>query len=188
MLQRRLFWIRLCVPAFCAVLLLNVSFKAQNEPSEAQIGIVDVAPPPMKLLPKEEEDRLNRSRDIGARTKLALTMMDGRLAEAESQNKKENYEEMFRELGHFHALVDNSLDFLNENNTGRGKVLDNFKRLEIGLRKFIPRLEAVRRELPLKYEDYVRKLMIRIRDARTKATEPLFGETVVPLSRSTNNL
>jgi hypothetical protein len=168
---------RLFIGAFFAVILLHVSVYAQIE-------AVDVAPPPMKVLPKDEEERLKRSRDVGARTKLALSMMNDRLAEAESQNERQNYVEMFRELGHFHALVDDSLDYLNRNNTGRGKVLDNFKRLEIGLRKFLPRLEAVRRELPLKYEDYVRTLMIRIRDARTKATEPLFGDTVLPQSRS----
>ncbi len=144
-----------------------------------QLETLDLAPPPIRVLPKDEKEQLDKSKDVGTRTKLALNLMEERLAEAEALNNKQSYDDMFRELGHFHALMDNSLDYLNQNNTGRGKVLDNFKRLEIGLRKFIPRLEAVRRELPLRYEDYVRKLMIRIRDARTKATEPLFGDTVI---------
>ncbi len=154
------------------VTLLSLSAWAQTE-------TLDLAPPPMRILPKDEKERLDKSKDVGSRTKLALNLMEGRLVEAEAQSGRQNYDDMFRELGHFHALMDNSLDYLNRNNTGKGKVLDNFKRLEIGLRKFIPRLEAVRRELPLRYEDYVRKLMIRIRDARTKATEPLFGDTVI---------
>ncbi len=163
---------------YAALLVLS----CQTLPVYAQTANVDLAPPPLKILQKGEQDELDRSKDVGSRTKLALKLMDGRLVEAEAQNLKQNFDEMFRELGHFHALMDNSLDYLNRNNTGRGKVLDNFKRLEIGLRKFIPRLETIRRELPLRYEDYVRKLMIRIRDARSKATEPLFGETVVPRS------
>lgn len=160
------------MPVLLTVIVLSLSVWAQSE-------TLDLAPPPMRVLPKDEKERLDRSNDVGSRTKLALNLMEGRLVEAEVQSKRQNYDEMFRELGHFHALMDNSLDYLNRNNTGKGKVLDNFKRLEIGLRKFISRLEAVRRELPLRYEDYVRKLMIRIRDARTKATEPLFGDTVI---------
>ena len=150
----------------------------------AQSDAIDLAPPPLKILQKADQEQLDREKDIGDRTKLALKLMDGRLASAENQNSIQNFDGMFRELGHFHAIMDNGLEYLNRNNTGKGKVLDNFKRLEIGLRKFIPRLETIRRELPLKYEDYVRKLMIRIRDARAKATEPLFGETVVPNTRN----
>jgi hypothetical protein len=59
-------------------------------------------------------------------------------------------------------------------------VLANLKRFEIGLRKFTPRLELIRREVPLTHEFYVRSLLKQLREARTKATEPLFGETVLP--------
>jgi len=33
--------------------------------------------------------------------------------------------------------------------------------------------------VPLRYEDYIRKLIKVLRDARTKATEPLFSDKVV---------
>ena len=60
------------------------------------------------------------------------------------------------------------------------KVLNNFKRIELSLRKYINRLELIRRDLPLEYEPYVRRLTKYVREARTKAVEPLFGETVLP--------
>ena len=146
----------------------------------AQTDEIQLAPPPLRVLEKSHKEQLDREKDIGSRTKLSLKLMEGNLAEAEVHSDNQRHDDMLRELGHFLALMDDSLEFLSRNNKGGGKVLDNFKRLEIGLRKFIPRLEVVRRDLPLKYEDYVRKLMIRIRDARSKATEPLFGESVVP--------
>ena len=149
-------------------------------PAFGQTDEVELAPPPLRVLEKGDKEQLDREKDIGSRTKLSLKLMEGKLAKAEVHNNSQSFEEMLRELGHFLALIDDSLEFLSRNNKGSGKVLDNFKRLEIGLRKFIPRVEVVRRDLPLKYEDYVRKLMIRIRDARSKATEPLFGVTVLP--------
>jgi hypothetical protein len=158
--------------------ILAISFSAS-----AQSGVVELAPPPLSIISKAEQDQLDRARDVGDRIKLALKLMEQRTAGAESAFSNQNFDGMFKELGAFHALMEDSLTYLNQRNTGRGKVLDNFKRLEIGLRRFMPRLEIMRREIPLRYEDYVRKLIIRIRDAREKATEPLFGETVIPPQR-----
>jgi len=87
---------------------------------------------------------------------------------------------MFRGVGGFHGLMDDALAFLNKRDNGGGKVLDNFKRMEISLRGMAPRLEVIRRELPMRYDTYVRKLMGYVRAARTKATETLFDDTVVP--------
>lgn len=145
----------------------------------SQADPIELAPPPLSIIPKAEQERLDRAKNVGDRTKLALKMMDERTAGAEIAFSNENFDVMFRELGAFHAIMEDSLDYLTLRNTGKGKVLDNFKRFEIGLRKFMPRLETIRREVPLRYEDYLRKLIIRIRDARTRATEPLFGETVI---------
>ena len=87
---------------------------------------------------------------------------------------------MYVQLGGFHALMDNTLDFLLDRNLSRDKVLDNCKRFEMGLRKFTPRLGLIRREIPTEYDHYVRVLLKYVRDAREKAIEPLFGNNVVP--------
>ena len=91
---------------------------------------------------------------------------------------------MFGELGGFDALIDDTLAFLKKNVSGHGKALNNYKKLEICLRKFTPRIELIRRELPAKYEYYVRGLMREVRAARSKAVEPMFADTVVKTSGS----
>ena len=139
----------------------------------------DTAPPPLKIASKEETRQLNAETDIKKRTKLALDLIEIRLKKAETLNSQEQYSEMFDELGGFHALIDKALDFLDRNDNGGGKVLNNFKRMELSLRAFLPRLELIRRELPAKYEFYVRDLAKSVRRARSKAIEPLFGDTVV---------
>lgn len=166
--------------------ILNFAFCiatfAQDDPPE-------VAPPPVKIISKEERTRLDtKSNDLKDRTKLALELMDLRLDAAEKHAAGRLFEAMFTELGGFHALMDESLEYLNKRDTGKNnKVLDNFKRLDIGLRSFSPRIEIIRRELPLRYDDYVRKLMRYVREARTRATEPFFGDSVLPNRRPDEN-
>ena len=147
--------------------------------------IREIAPPPLKLLSKEERVQLDSQSDVKKRTKLALELMEVRVRKSEELHKREEFGEMFKELGGFHAIMDNTLDFLNKGGGSTTKVLDNFKRLELGLRAFMPRLELIRRDLPLKYEFYLRNLVKYLRDARTKAVEPFFSDTVVPNKRRT---
>jgi hypothetical protein len=157
--------------AFCLLFSTNVF---------AQVQLEDMEPPPLKLLSKAESSQLEAVVEIKPRTKLALELMEARLVKAENFGAREEYREMFGELGGFHALVDNTLDFLKAQDTDSSKVLNNFKRIELSLRKYITRLELIRRDLPIRYELYVRRLVRYIRDARTKAVEPLFDDTVVP--------
>lgn len=152
-------------------LFFTLSVSAQDDPNE-------IAPPPLKAVSKDEKTRLLEAPDVKAHTKLALDMMNSRLVSAEKLSAANDFEGMFRELGYFHGLMENGLDFLIKRDTGAGKVLDNFKRLEIGLRGFVPRLETIRRELPPRFEDYVRKLIISVRDTRAKAVDPMFSDTV----------
>ncbi len=163
---------------FCLLLLtfyvlLSVSLFAQEDQSEI------TAPPPLKTISKEEKTQLAAQNGVKKYTKLSLELMDARLAKAENFNNQQQYTQMFDQLGGFHALVDDTLDYLNKHDTDSGKILNNFKRLEISLRQFAPRLELIRRDLPFKYELYVRKLIIFVREARTKAVEPLFDNSVV---------
>lgn len=174
--SRIAFAIYFCVFTF-SFLLTPLSAAAQDDPT-------DLAPPPLKLISKVERARLDSETDMKSRTKLELEMMNIRLAEAEKLNSSEDYDGVFRELGVFHGLMDDGLDYLLKRDSGSGKVLDNFKRLEIGLRAFGPRLEVIRRDLPIKYEDYLRRLIKYVRDARSKAIDPQFGDTVLPGQKS----
>lgn len=169
----------LMVLMFIAALCLPVSVPGQDNRPDTSFP-PDAEPPPLKVISKEERDQLNKQTSLKKRTILSLKLMDARLQNAENNGARRDYREMFKELGRFHALVDNALFYLNRNNTGNGKVLNNFKRLEIGLREFLPRLELIRRELPVSYEFYVRTLILDVRETRRKAVDPLFGNTVLP--------
>lgn len=140
----------------------------------------DVAPPPLKILSPDEKTKLGAEKEVKRRTRLALELMELRLKQAETNDTAENFDQMYVELGGFHALMENMLEFLNSSDKDSGRVLNNFKRFEIGLRGFTSRLELIRRDLPIRYEPYVRSLIKQLRAARAKAIEPLFDDTVVP--------
>jgi hypothetical protein len=161
------------------LIILSVAFSSSSF-AQMQEMPKDAEPPPLKVISKEERELLSKTTKIKDRTKLSLELMDLHLQKAEEFNSTKQYNEMFKEFGKFHALIDNALWFLNRNDTDSGKVLDNFKRLEMGLRTFLPRLELIRRELPLNFEFYVRGLIVNVRDARSKAVDPQFGNTVLP--------
>ena len=126
-----------------------------------------------------ERTQLDGQQGLKERTKLALALMSSRLSKAEELNAKSEFTAMYNELGGFHALMDDTLAFL-EMAPKKDKTLDNLKRFEMTLRGFAPRLALIRREAPQEYDHYVRVLLKYLRDARSKAIEPLFGNSVVP--------
>ncbi len=158
-----------------AIVLLSVT-----SPAVAQSIQDDVAPPPLKVVSKEERTQLESVPDVKKRTQLALSLMSARLKQAEALKAQENLDEMYKQLGGFHGLMDNTIDFLDKSDQDSRKVLYNYKRFEIGLRQFRPRLELIRRDIPIRYEPYVRHLIGYLRDARRKAIEPLYSDSVVP--------
>lgn len=160
--------------AFC---FATPAFAQETEPDE-------IAPPPLKILSKTEKKQLEDVTDLKKRTILALQLMELKLKKIEMLDDQNEFAQMYEELGGFHALMDYTLDFLYRSNSGNGKQLGNFKRYEMGLRAFPPRIEIIRRELPVKYESYLRELLKFIRETRSKAVEPFFGTTVVPNSNS----
>lgn len=138
-----------------------------------------MAPPPLTLISKPEMAKLDAAKGVKDRTKVSLELMDTRLATAESLLAKNDFNGIFQELGAFQGLLDNQLEYLIKRDNDSGRILDNFKRLEIGLRGFTPRVESLRREMPYRYEPFVRSVGKYLRDARSKALEPLFSDTVV---------
>lgn len=175
--KKQYFW---GLPLAFAVLLVLTFAGA----SAAQDDPVEAAPPPLKFISKEDQARLDTKTDIKDRTKLSVDMLNLRLTAAENLADGKDFEGMYKELGYFHALMDDALSFLRVRDTGRnGKVLDNFKRIEIALRGMAPRIEVMRRELPLRYDPFVRKLMGYLRSARAKATDSLFDDSVLPVRK-----
>jgi hypothetical protein len=162
----------------CSFYVFSFAFLLLSAwPASAQDD--DLAPPPLRTITKEENAALESTVDVKARTMLALAFMNSHMLAAEDRDAKHDYDAVFHELGGFHGLLDNTLLFLTKGDRNSKKVLDNLKRFEIGLRGFTPRLEVIHRELPFRYEDYVRKLIVYVRNARSKALDPLFSDTVV---------
>jgi len=160
------------------LLFLSLTVFSTDALAQDDMGL-ETAPPPVRAISKDERTMLNRESDVKAHTVLALNLMTARISAAEKAAASENFDKMFSEFGGFQGILDNTLDFLTRNNTESDKVLGNFKRFEIGLRAYVPRIEIVRRELPLRYEPYVKGLIKYIRESRTRALDPLFGDSVV---------
>ncbi len=157
--------------AFFLLLLtcfLSLTALAQDDPPES-------VPPPSRVISKEERSKLEATKDIKDRTRLALELMESRVKLAEAALGREDFDSVHRELGGFQFLMDDALDYLNRRNNDSGLIRSNFKRYEITIRAFTPRLELIRREVPTRYEPYILNLLKYLRDARTKAIEPQFG-------------
>jgi len=140
----------------------------------------DSVPPPVKVISKEDRAKLDAVADLKVRTKLAVDMLKLRVDAVEKLGAKEDFDGVFSELGKFRGLLDYTIGYLQKQDAKQNKTLDNYKRLELFLRSAAPRLEVIRRDLPLRYDEYVREFQIYIRDARRKVIEPLFGDTVPP--------
>ena len=166
------------------VMLAVFAVAAQPPADDVDDFDPDAAPPPIRVMTSSEKTQLDSQQGLKDRTKLALALMSSRLSKAEELNAKSEYKAMYDELGGFHALMDDTLEFL-ESAPRREKTLDNLKRFEMTLRGFAPRLGLLRREIPVEYDHYVRVLIKYLRDARSKAIEPLFGDSVVPNRRTT---
>lgn len=168
----------LAIFAFIICLALTTSAQPPIEDGEDDFD-PDAAPPPVRAMNSSERTQLDNQQGLKERTKLALALMSSRLSRAEELNAKNEFSAMYNELGGFHALMDDTLAFL-ESAPRKEKTLDNLKRFEMTLRGFAPRLALIRREAPQDYDHYVRVLLRYLRDARSKAIEPLFGNSVVP--------
>lgn len=155
-------------------------FTAGSINAQEEIIPTNLAPPAVKVLSKEEKTALAGVTDVKDRTKLALDLMEVRLKKAEEQNTQEMFNGVLSELGGFQALMDDAIRFLNRNNNGGGKSMNNFKKFEMALRAFMPRIEILRRDLPERFEFHVRSLLITVRDTRSKAVEPFFSTTILP--------
>jgi hypothetical protein len=180
-------WFLKCCPVLSVVLILSVSAisQAPEDPAVDPNLRVRLAPPPLKLISRQDRERLDRETGVRNRTQLALRIMDERLKAAEALRDTDRMNDLYTELGSFHAIMDDTLDFLENFDQSPRRVLDNFKRLEIGLRRFTPRLELIRRYVPTTHEHYVQSLIRQLRDARTRATDQLYGDTVLPQDDTT---
>lgn len=164
----------------CLILTFSFLFgmPVYSQIEDADAIPKDIVPPPLNIISKDESKQLDAETKMKKRIKLAIELMEARIAKSEQFLEQTEYQQSLDELGKFQGILINTLKFLNQND-GRSGVLNNYKRLEMNLRDFIPRLEIVRREIPFKYGYHVKQMIFYVRDARTRALNPLFDDTVL---------
>src|SRR6185369_13757857 len=152
----------------------------ESEPQATPQPTPLTAPPPFKMIVKEERAALDSAtKDASKRLKLTIEFADGHLTRAEQHTSRENYEAASTEVGMYHALVENALQFLATFRRDSNKTRDLYKRLELALRADGPRLTAMRRTTPLEFAVWIKKVEDFARESRTEALNSFYGHTVV---------
>lgn len=163
-------------------LLSGQTLFAQNDENvnytEQKVLTKDIVPPPLNFVSTDERIQLKAESKLKNRTDLALELMEQRLLKSEEFLKNDDFQQSLNQLGNFQGLLIYTLDFLKESQHQKSS-LKSFKKVEINLRDFMPRLELIRREMPFKYSYHIQKLMVYVRDSRTDALDPMFGNTVL---------
>jgi hypothetical protein len=137
------------------------------------------APPPLKIITRQERSQLSELKDGKARIKLSIELAEAHLANAENQTTQHEYDKAAAEAGMYWAIVDDALIFMKtidrENNAKR----DLYKRLELSLRAHGPRLSIIRRSTPAEYAVWIKQIEEVARNGRTEALNSFYGHTVI---------
>lgn len=145
-----------------------------QEPAGQQL----TAPPPLKVVSREERARIDAADDPKARLRTTIELAELRLAKAEVLTNDHDFEGATGELGNYEALMDDALDYLSPMMRDKNKTRDLYKRLELALRAHGPRLTAIRRSTPLEYAVWIKELEEFARKGRTEALNSFYGHTV----------
>lgn len=177
---------RLALPAPLLLLLLACVQAVQAQDAQPQPTPL-TAPPPFKMIVKEERAQLDASAsDSSKRLKLTIQFAGSHLTAAEQHTSRENFEAASVEVGMYEALMENALQFLSTFKRDSNKTRDLYKRLELALRADGPRLTAMRRSTPLEFAVWIKHVEDFARDGRTEALNSFYGHTVVREQKSSD--
>ncbi len=155
-------------------LTIYVPVLRAQEPAAQQL----TAPPPLKIVSREERARIGEADDSKARIRTTIELAELRLAKAEVLTNEHDFEGATAELGKYEALIDDALSYLSPMMRDKNKTRDLYKRLELALRAHGPRLTAIRRSTPLEYAVWIKELEEFARKGRTEALNSFYGHTV----------
>ncbi len=162
------------------LLLLAFVFLPPVNAQDAQPSPTPLtAPPPFKMIIKEERAQIDQINDSSKRLKTIIEFSTVHLADAERQTDNGNFEAASVQVGMYHALIEHALAFLSTFKRDSNKTRDLYKRLELALRGHGPRLTAMRRITPLEFAVWIKKVEDFARDGRTEALNSFYGHTVV---------
>ena len=170
---------------FCLLALCVQVVRGQDAPVVQQPS----APPPVKLITKEDGARVAAAKDDKARLRITIEIAEAHLTDAETSTNGEDFDAAATSLGKYHALIEGALTFLGSKSRDENRTRDLYKRLELSLRGHGPRLVAIRRITPLEYAIWVKQLEEFARKGRTEALNSFYGNTVLkdPQSKAEND-
>ena len=155
-------------------------FAQEEQPKPSPQPTPLTAPPPFKMIVKEERAEMDATtKDASKRLKLTIEFAVGHLTRAEQHTARGDFEAASAEVGMYHALIENALEFLSTFKRDSNKTRDLYKRLEMALRADGPRLTAMRRITPLEFAVWIKQVEDFARDGRTEALNSFYGHTVV---------
>lgn len=161
-------------------LLLAFIYVPSGHAQSAQASPTPLtAPPPLKLISKEDQQQLDQAKDPKQKLRTTIELCGAHLTRAEQLTKDGNYDAASGEVGMYHALVENALEELAALKRDSNKTRDLYKRLELALRADGPRLTAMRRITPLEFAVWIKKVEDFARAGRTEALNSFYGHTVV---------
>lgn len=167
---------------FMAVFVCAPAVNAQEPeplPTERPSPTPLTAPPPIKIISKAERAQIDQAGDSKARIRVTLDLAAIRITRAEQLAKDGKYDDALTEVGSYEALIQDSLDFLKAMKRDSNKTRDLCKRVDIALRAHGPRLTTMRRETPLEFAVWIKKVEEFARAARTEVLNTFYGHTVV---------
>jgi hypothetical protein len=137
------------------------------------------APPPAKLITKDDRARIDAAKDDKARLRTTIELAEGHLTDAETKSQAEEFDLASASLGKYHAMIEEALRSLGAMKQDQNRTRDLYKRLELALRAHGPRLTAIRRSTPLEYAVWVKQIEEYARKGRTEALNSFYGNTVL---------
>ncbi|HQZ83683.1 MAG TPA: hypothetical protein PLR83_10705 [Pyrinomonadaceae bacterium] len=140
---------------------------------------LDTAPPPLLLASKDELTRILAPADNEDKAKLSLDLLETHLSNAEAARTAGDLDAVYRELGGFCAIMQRTLSALLVYDQSGRQDLRALKRYDIGLRRFVRRLENLRGELPASHEGFAVQTIHYLQDTRDAALKPMFADNVV---------
>ncbi|MEP6743005.1 MAG: hypothetical protein ABJB61_10945 [bacterium] len=153
----------------CAFLIAVQEVRAQDQ----------TAPPPLKIVTRQDRLQLDAEKDSKARVRLTLDLAEVHLANAETQTSHLNYDDAAAEAGKYSALIQDVFVFLNTLKQDSNKTRDLYKRVELALRAQGSRLTIMRRTTPSAYAVWIKETEDFARRGRTEALNSFYGQTVV---------
>jgi hypothetical protein len=168
-------WMSLTPVIAACALSLNAMSAVAQQPRSPQMA----APPPMRVVSREERSQLSAAKDPKARIRTSIDLAANRLTRVEDFTSQKEFDKASEELGGYLGLIGDVRAFCGEMNRDKGSTRDLYRHLDIALRAHIPRLAVVRRTTPAAYALNLKAAEEYVRETRAEALDSFYGHSVL---------